>query len=240
MATPQPSPRDPAIEAGAFWFRFRREILALVVFLLVAALGWGAYRLYSDRRDASAAVLLAGAKSPHDYQDLIAQYGQTPAAASAYLFLAEAQRKEGKLVESNATLQAFIDRSPDHELVPTAKMAIAANLEATGKVDEALALYKQIAAKYPKSFAAPLALMSQLPLLKAKNQTEEARRQCETVLSQYGDSYWASEAMRELRSLKPAPAPQSVSMPAVPPGIARPPEAAPIAPPQLTVMPKPK
>ena len=241
MATLEPSPGDPALEAQPSWYRFRREILALVVFLLVAALGWGAYRLYSDRRDSSAAALLARAKSPRDYQDLIAQFGQTPAAASAQLLLAETQRKEGKLVESNATLETFIDRHPDHELVPTAKMAIAANLESTGKADEALALYKQVAAKYPKSFTAPLALMSQVPLLKARNQTEEARRLCETVLSQYTESFWASEAMRELRSLKPPPAPQSaVGTPALPPAIARPPEAAPAAPPQATAAPKPK
>lgn len=249
MPTPQSLPRDPALEAEAFWFRFRREILAVIVLALVAAAAWGGYHVYASRRDSAAAALLATAKSPRDYEGVIAQYGQTPAGASAHLILADAQAKEKKFVEANATLQAFIDKNPEHELVPTAKMAMAANLESTGKTDEALALYKQIAAKYPKNFTAPLALMSQVPLLKAKNQNDEARRQCETVLSQYAESFWAGEAMREMRTLKPAvtapPAGGKLESPAAPLSIARPPEqappgAVPAAPPQTTAAPKPK
>ena len=168
--------------------------------ILIGAAAWGAYQFYKARRDASAAVQLAAARTAQDYEAVITKYRATPAGASAQLLLAEAQRKEKKFVESSATLQAFIDKDPEHELVPTAKLALASNLESTGKTDEALALYQQIAAKYSKSFAAPLALMSEVPLLKAKNQTEQIRRVCETILSQYADSFWANEAMRELRS----------------------------------------
>ena len=119
----------------------------------------------------------------------MADYGNTPAGASASLLLAEKQRVEGKFEEANKTLQGFIDKDPAHELVPAAKMAIAANLQSQNKTDEALSFYKQIAASYPKSFAAPLALISQVPLLKEKNQPDAARRVCETVLSQYRSEF---------------------------------------------------
>jgi predicted negative regulator of RcsB-dependent stress response len=208
MPTTQPLSRDPALDVEAFWFRYRGEILIFVVVLLLAAAGWNAFQFYVARRDSAAAIQLAAAKTPRDYEDLIAQHGNTPAGASACLFLAEAQRKDRKFAESSATLQAFIDKHPEHELVPTAKMAIASNLESTGKIDEALSLCKQIAEKYPKNYVAPLALMSQVSLFKAKNQPDAVRRACETILSQYGDSFWANEAMRELRSLKPGPSVQ--------------------------------
>jgi hypothetical protein len=95
-------------------------------------------------------------------------------------------------------------------------------------------MYRQIAAKYPKSFNAPLALMSAVRLLKAKNQLEEARRICETVINQYGTSFWASEAARELSSLKPAIEPSATSptaqVPSASPPLAvRPPMALPSA-----------
>lgn len=64
-------------------------------------------------------------------------------------------------------------------------MAIAANLESLGKIDEPLSMYQQIAANYPDTFNAPLAMISQVHLLKAKNQTDAARRVCETILTKY-------------------------------------------------------
>ena len=244
MPTADPISRDPALEAQAFWFRFRKEILTAILILVLGALGWGAYRLYVVRQESAAATQLASSRNAADYEQVIQQYGNTPAGASALLMLAEAQRKDKKFAESNASLQVLVDKHSDHELVPNAKMAMAANLEAMGKIDESLALYKQIAATYPKTSTAPLAMLSQVPLLKGKNQTEEARRVCETVLAQYSDSYWASEAMRELRTFKPVAAAPS-SAPGVPASIARPPAAAPPGPPSAvppapSAAPKPK
>ena len=209
MPTPQPQIADPALDASVFWYRFRRELtIAFFVVLLLAA-AWAGYRLYSNHRGELAADELAGAKNVADFQKVIAEYGNTPAGASASLLLAEKQRVEGKFDEANKTLQGFIDKDPDHELVPAAKIAMAANLQSLNKTDEALSLYKQIAASYPKSFAAPLALISQVPLLKEKKQPDAARRVCETILSQYGQSFWAGEAMREIRTLKPEATPTS-------------------------------
>jgi predicted negative regulator of RcsB-dependent stress response len=224
MPTAAPVSHDPALEAQAFWFRFRREILAAIIILVLAAAGWGAYKAYVTHQETAGATALAAAHNAADYEKVIQQFGNTAAGASACLKLAEAQRKDRKFVESNATLQVFIDKHPDHELVPTAKIARAANLESMGKTDEALSLYKRVAADHAKTFAAPLALMSQEALLKARNQTEEARRVCETVLTQYSESYWAGEAMRELRTLKPPASAQAPALnPGVPASLARPP-----------------
>jgi TolA-binding protein len=213
MPTVQPPSRDVALETHFFWERFKTEIAAALIVALLAIAGFGAYRFYSDRRDAAASALLGTAKSAPDYQLVIARYSNTPAGADAYLLLADAQRKEKKFVEANATLQVFINKNPDHELMTTARMGMAANLEAMGKTDEALSMYQQIAASYPKDFNAPFALISRVRLLKSKNQIEEARRVCETVLTQYRDSIWANEASRELRSLKPAASSKPVTTP---------------------------
>jgi TolA-binding protein len=204
---------------------------------LVAVIGFAGYRFYSERRDSTASALLSSATRGQDYEQLIARYSNTPAGAAAYLLLARSQRNEKKFAEANATLRVFIDKYPKHELVATAQMAVAANLESVGNTDEALSMYQQIAARYPTSFDAPLALISQVPLLKTIDRIEDARRVCETILTQYPESIWAGEAMRQLRSLKPSspskPAaptstiPPMLAAPSVPPNAPRPPSGAP-------------
>ena len=222
MPTVPPPSYDAALETRMFWERFKRQIIAALIIVLVSIIGFGAYRFYIDRKAAAASALLASAKSADAYQQVIAGYPNTPAAADAYLLLAEARRKEKKFTESNTTLQAFIDKNPNHELVSTAKMAMAANLESMGKNDEALAMYQQIALTYPNSFNAPLALLSQVYLLKSKNQTEEARRVCEAILTRYRESFWAGEAAQELRLLKPNASSEPAPTSTIPPFLAAP------------------
>jgi tetratricopeptide (TPR) repeat protein len=217
MPTVPPPSYDAALETRVFWDRFKSQIIAALIIVSLAIIGFGGYRFYIDRNAAAASAMLASAKSAGAYQQVIANYPNTPAAADAYLLLGEAQRKEEKFADANTTLQVFINKNPDHELVSTAKMAMAANLESMGKNDEALSMYQQIASTYPNSFNAPLALLSQVYLLKPKKQTEEARRLCETILTRYRESFWAGEAAQELRLLKPSarsePAPTSTISP---------------------------
>jgi len=210
---------DPVLETQVFWIKYRMEILMGLIAVLLALGGYGGYRLYVAKRDASAADLLANAKSPTDFQKVFSQYADAPAAATAYLRLADAQKNEGKFADANTTLQNFIRTYPKHELVATAKSAMAGNLESLGKNDEALEMYKRVAAEHPRSFTAPLALLAEVPLLKQKGQIDDARRVCETVLTQYRDSYASTEASRYLRLLKPKPipAPVATSAPSVSP-----------------------
>src|ERR1043166_2584741 len=101
--------------------------------VLLGIIGFGVYRFYSDRRGAAASALLGKAKNAQDYQQVIARYPDTLAGAAAYLLLADTQHNEKKLADANATLQVFIEKNPKHQLVSSAQMAMAANLESMGK-----------------------------------------------------------------------------------------------------------
>jgi hypothetical protein len=76
-------------------------------------------------------------------------------------------------------------------------------------------------------------MLSQVYILKAKNRNDDARRICETILTQFRTSFWAGEAMQQLRLLKPittsTPPPKAV--PTVPPMLSIPAAPAPQAPP---------
>lgn len=191
---------DPLLETQVFWGRHKRSILIGLVVAIFALAVFGGYRWYTVRRNAAAAALLASA----NFQKVIADYPSSPAAPSATLLLADQQRREQKFAEANATLQGFIKQNPKHELITTAKLAMAANLESLGKPDEALEMFRRIAAEHPRDFNAPTALLSQVHLLKQKGQIDEARRVCETVMTQYRENYAAQEAPRLLKTLKPA------------------------------------
>ena len=235
MPIAPPPSHDVALETRFFWERFRKPIIATAIIVLLAAIAFTGYRFYSDRRAAAASAALASANTAQEYQQVIADYGNTPAAGDAYILLAEAQRKEKKFTEANKTLETFIAKYPQHEFVSTAKMAMAANLDSMGKTDDALKMYQQIASAYPNSYAAPLAMLSQVYILKSKNLNDEARRICETMLTQFRTSFWAGEAMQQLRLLKPittsTPPPAAATAPAIPPMLAVPAAPAPQAPP---------
>lgn len=231
MPTAPPSATDARVEAQVFWMRHGKEILAILAVAMLAAIGYAGYRFYVERQNSTAAVMLASAKNSSDFEQVIKQYPNTPAGASGYLLLAQAQRTEKNFAAANTTLQQFIGKYPTHELITSARMAMAANLEAMGKADDASAMYQQIASAYPKDFNAPVALIAQIRLLKAKNKMEDARRVCETILTQYRESFWANEALRELRGLKPTESEQAAARSTSPNGtnppamIARPPAA---------------
>ena len=189
MPTAPPPSRDVAIETRFFWERFKKQITAALLIVLLAVVAFTGYRFYSDRRVAAASASLASARSAQEYQRVIDGYPNTPAAADAYLLLAEAQRNEKKFAEANKTLETFIAKYPQHELVSTAKLAIGANLESMGKTDEALALYQQVASAYPNTYAAPLAMISQVYILKTKDRNEDARRICEPCSHNTGRAF---------------------------------------------------
>ena len=245
MATAPPPSRDVALETVVFWERFKKPVIVALTIALLAVIAFTAYRFYADRRAAAASAALASAKSAQEYQEVITRFSNTPAAADAYILLAEAERKEKKFEEVNKTLETFVAKYPTHELLNTAKMALAANLESMGKTDEALAMYQQIASAYPNTYAAPMAMLSQVYILKGKNRNDDARHICETILTQYRTSFWASEAMQQLRLLKPATAstPEPKAVPTIPPMLSIPPAPAPQAPPapnQSQGVPSPK
>jgi TolA-binding protein len=219
---------DPAPERQVFWDRYKKEVMAVLVLALVGVAAFGGYKLYIDRQANAAADMLASAKTAADFQKVITDYPTTSAGASAYLLLADAQRNEKKFAEANTTLQTFLDKFPKNELTGTARLAIAGNLEALGKKDEALAAYKRVVAGEPTGFAAPIALYSQIHLLKEKKQIDEARRVCETLMTQYRESRLAPDAAYQLRLLKPESAPASPPTQTIAPP---PPAAAPSAPP---------
>src|SRR5262249_6199571 len=94
MPTAPPTETQPSVEAHVFWLRYQKQIAVALVIIVLGMIGFAGYRFFQNRRNDSAAEALGGAKSQHDYEQVIEQYSGTPAGASAYLLLAQKQREE--------------------------------------------------------------------------------------------------------------------------------------------------
>src|SRR5438874_10913265 len=94
MATAPPPSRDVVLETRFFLERFRKEIIAVLIVVLLAVVGFTGYRYYADRRAAAASASLASAKTYQEYQQVIDRYLNSTAAGDAYLLLAEDHRVE--------------------------------------------------------------------------------------------------------------------------------------------------
>src|SRR5207245_11215951 len=103
MPTATPPSRDVALETRVFWERFKKEIAAALLILLLGVIAFAGYRFYTDRRVAAASALLATAKTAQEDQQLIDRYPNSAAAADAYILLAEAPPQDKKSDEVNAS-----------------------------------------------------------------------------------------------------------------------------------------
>jgi TolA-binding protein len=196
------APQDSEFDPLEFWLRHRRAIVLYSSLLLAALLIYGLYELVQSRTEQASQRAYAAAVTADDFRKVIDQYGSTVAGANARLMLADRLRAEGKFDESSATLQTFIERHPDHELISGAHASLAANLEAQGKTDEALAAYQKVTTSFPKSFSAPAAWLAQARIFKGQGKAEDARRVYDTVIAQFQGSIFAAEASRESQALK--------------------------------------
>jgi predicted negative regulator of RcsB-dependent stress response len=74
MATVSEITKDAALESHLLWDQYKNTIIAVVAVLLLGAVGYAGFQFYHARRAADASALLAAAKSPQDYQQVIDRF----------------------------------------------------------------------------------------------------------------------------------------------------------------------
>ena len=259
---PNPAPAAPPpqeFDLLAFWIQYRRLIIRLVIAVLLAVAVWGALLFMDYRRRAASDEALVNAKTAADYRKVSADWTGTPAAGTAYFYLAEGLRKEGKPAEAAQVLREFLDKYPLHPLRVEATLSLAASLETAGKFDEALAAYQQFGSAHARSAFAPLAYIGQARVLIALNRNDEAQKALEAVEQKFPDNPFVNDAHTLLDEIKnaagrktggsprptPAPAPAPVpslnlqgTVPApLPPGAPAPAPSISITPPPAPAVP---
>ncbi len=206
-----------------FWDKYKLPIVAVLLVALVGLIGSEIYRSNQVKTLAQTSAELASAKTVDDYKKIIAEHGNTPASAGAYLLCGRRQLDAKDYAGAADTWQKFADKFPQHPLAPNALMGVAGALESQDKLDQARATYQRVETSFAGNYLAPLASLAEASLLKTQGKLEDARRIYENVIANAPQSDAARQATAGLRLLKAVPSLPPVAVvapvptPAVPP-----------------------
>jgi tetratricopeptide (TPR) repeat protein len=198
------------------WVYARRKplligvIVAAVIGLVVAFLAWKAKSDEETARALFFAVPVEGGAraappSPAAFLDVARDYAGTAAGEHAQLLGGELLFTQGKYPEAEREFSRFIDEHPDDELVPQAKIGLAACREAEGKTMDAVQKYHEIILAYPgePNIVSP-AKLTVARLYEEANQPQQAfayYAELARLLSQNPYDPWAAEAQDRARLL---------------------------------------
>jgi len=204
------SQAPPAFDA--FLDKHQMKLIALAVLLVIFAGGYVVYNGIKESNEETAGSLLVAADDMSELQSVVKNHGDTAAAYSAKILLAERQWEDGQEEDSIETLKAFIDIEKDHPGRPSAQASLAAKLRSQGKPDEAKELFTDLAENPDSRHLAPYAWICLGDMALAEGKPDIAEKAYKTVESDFPDSpYLQQAAQRKL--LVNAESPIEVSAP---------------------------
>jgi len=171
--------------------------IALVVGVLIAVVGFVGYSVWKSGKAAkidTASSLLAQSQSAPQFQEIINNYPDTPAAPLAYLSLGGAYFDQGQFELARQTFQQFIDTFPKHEMRPTAQLGMGQALEAMGDLSGAVASYDAFLAAHPGHYLMPNATFGKARALESLGRFAEAKSVYEDFIAANPESRWTSRA----------------------------------------------
>jgi tetratricopeptide (TPR) repeat protein len=184
---------SPPSALELLWINHRGAVIggaSAVVLIALVALGV----IISIRSTHIASeTLLANATDETGWNEVIAKYPHTPAAADAMLLLAASLRDAGKLEESNEMYSRFAESFPNSSIAVSGLLGRAANSRVANQPDNAVSSYQEAAAQYAQSYGAPFALFTELQILAQQGKTEDAHRVLTALTSQYPGSVAAQK-----------------------------------------------
>lgn len=214
------------------WFEANRKRLIVVgVVALVGLLVWFFLKTQRQQQELAAgqaytefqlnqSPTVPSQQVVDGYLHIANEYSGTMAARRALLQAAITMFNAGRYADAQTQFQNFLAASSDRSLAATARLGVAASLEAQGKLDEALTTYRMVMTTYPDSTPATEAKFSTGRVLELQGKLTEAVTAYQDVTrSQLAGSLASVSAQRisqlqtKLAAIKPATKPviQSVA-----------------------------
>ncbi|MBS0659400.1 MAG: tetratricopeptide repeat protein [Verrucomicrobia bacterium] len=223
---------DLGLEWEIFWTQHWKKGIAAILIALAGIIVFSVWQYLAHSASRAANAQLSAAKTIDDLKKVLADHPNADAAADAGLLLAQKQGEAKDFEGAVKTAQTVAERFPKHPMYGAALLAIASNLEAGGKADQAETAYKTVVEKAPNDFAAPLALSARANLIKRKK-PEEARKILDELTAKYPTSVASTQAVLEKKTLRggeagadvfqmppptplPTPAPEAAAAPGTP------------------------
>jgi predicted negative regulator of RcsB-dependent stress response len=171
--------------------------VAIVVGVLVAVIGFAGYTIWRNSQAAkveAAAALFASAQTAPQFQEIVANYPETPAAALAQLSLGGAYYDQAEYALARDAFEQFAVANPGHVMAPNASLGAAQSLESLGEFDAALAAYERFMAGHEGHYLVAPATFGQARALEAMGRYDEAIAVYEEFMAANPGSEWAARA----------------------------------------------
>ena len=208
------SQAPPALEA--FLDKHQMKLIALAVLLTILAIVYVIVKGINQSNEETAGALLTKAEDLSELQTVVKNHGDTQAAFSAKVLLAEKQWEDGQQDDAISTLKAFVESDRDHPARPSAEASLAAKLWTQGKTDEAAELFRDLTEDSDSRHLAPYAWISLGDIEAGKGNAEAAEKAYETVENEFAGSTFSQDALNR-RLLVKAKDPVEVAAPIVVP-----------------------
>jgi predicted negative regulator of RcsB-dependent stress response len=196
-----------------------RNQKGIIIASIVLALGVVAFVIYQGiekSRQETAGAALIKAEDLAALQSVVNDHGDTHAARSAMLLLADRQWTEGQQDTAIETLRKFISASPEHPAIPSAQASLGSKLMIQGKSADAAKVFQELVDDPKARYIAPYALISLGDISKAAGDLDKAEATYKRIKSDFPDSSFADSAGRRLATLKAKP-PVQIDPPPAPP-----------------------
>lgn len=235
LTAPGAASPDLGLEAEILWDRHKGKVIGAMLLALAAILGYTLFLYFRASALAAANTQLSAAKSIDEVKQVIADHPTSIVAGDAFLILSQKQSEAKDFVGAAASARSLIEKFPAHPLANAAWLAVASNLEAAGKLDEADAAYKSASEGPTTDFAVPLALLARANIAKLRGNSAEARRFLDDVMVRFpgsGPAMQAEQDRRFVRVVSTAPFAVPATAPIVPAPVVSPgakSEATPVA-----------
>jgi predicted negative regulator of RcsB-dependent stress response len=190
----------PALEA--FLDKHQMKLIVLAILLVISAAVYVVMDGVKQSNEETAGALLNTADDLSGLQSVVKNHGDTAAAFSAKILLAEKQWDDGQQDDAIATLKAFVESDRDHPARPSAEASLAAKLWAQGKTDDAAKVFQDLADDTDSRYLAPYAWISLGDIEAAKGNADAAAKAYETVEEEFPSSTFSQEAMSRRLLLK--------------------------------------
>jgi predicted negative regulator of RcsB-dependent stress response len=196
--------------------------LRLVIYPIVAAVvlilgGFGYYYYQQNQREineANARTAFLNAKTPEALVQVADQYPNTDQATMALLKAADDSYSKIDYAASLKDYQRILDTpGTDPLLHDSAQLGLASALEATGKLDEAIAAYLEVAHLGDKSPYAPFGYNAVARIYEQRGDMQNVRKILMEETSLDPDSTFVKDAQAKLNQMSAAPV--TVSAPSV-------------------------
>lgn len=171
--------------------------VAIVVGVLVAVIGFAGYTIWRNSQAAeieAAASLFASAQTAPQFQEIIANYPETPAAALAQLSLGAAYYDQMDYALARDAFEQFAAANPEHLMAPNARLGAAQALEAQSQFDAALTAYDSFIAAYQSHYLASSATFGKARALEAMGRYDEAIAVYQAFIDANPGRDWVSRA----------------------------------------------